>query len=121
MHLHLPHAGDEGVWIEWIEGQARAAHLLAREQHPRPMLAAVGGPEDAAFLLRPRRLPEDTGEYDVGIRGVDGNAADPSELRQSQVRPGRAGVGGLVDSVAHHVAVADDPGLAGPRPHRARL
>ena len=35
--------------------------------------------------------------------------------------PGGAGVGGLVDAVAHHVAVADRPRFAGAGPHDARI
>src|SRR5580658_1870019 len=85
------------------------------------MLTAIGGAEHAALLLRPGGATEHAGEDDIGIRRMDDDAADSPRLRQPHVLPGSTGIRGLVDSVAHHVTVADRPGLTGPCPHRARL
>ena len=85
------------------------------------MLTAIGGAEDAAFLLRPSRAPQNTGKHDVRIRGMNDDPADAAGIRQAHVRPGLAGIGRFVDSIAHHVAVADYPGLASSRPYRARI
>ncbi len=54
-----------------------------------------------------------------GIRRVDDDAADAAALGQPHVGPGLAGIGRFVNSVAHHVAVADHPGFAGSCPDRA--
>src|SRR6516165_9848869 len=121
VQLHLPYARYERVWIVRIHGQSRAAGVLASEQHPRPVLAAVGRAINTTLLLRSGRASQHAREYDVRIRGVHDDAANAAGLRQAQVCPGAPGVGGLVDAVAHHVAVADDPGFARACPHGARL
>ena len=51
-----------------------------------------------------------------GLVGWIEDARDAAGLAQSHVLPGLAGVGRLVDAVAHHVAVANDPRLAGADP-----
>ena len=47
---------------------------------------------------------------------MDDDAPDTAGFGEAHVGPGRAGVGRLVDAVAHHVGVADGPGFAGARP-----
>ena len=47
--------------------------------------------------------------------------ADAAGLRQTHVVPCFAGIDRLIDSVTHHVTVADYPGFAGSRPHRAGI
>src|SRR5438445_6271985 len=83
------------------------------------MLAAVRGAEDAALLLRTGCATKRAGKDDVRIRGMDNDAADTSGVRQPHVRPGLTGVDRFVDTIAHHVAVANDPGFTGACPNHA--
>src|SRR5580698_1381639 len=85
------------------------------------MLAAIRGPVNAALLLRTGHPSEDAGEDDVGVAGVDDDSPNAPGLRQSHVGPGLAGIERLVDAVAHDVAVANRPRLAGAGPHHAGL
>src|SRR4030095_13942580 len=93
--------------------------LLVDEQHTLPVLAAVGRAENTTLLLRRGDPPNRTREDDVGIGGMDEDAADAAGLVEAGVRPGLAGVERLVDAVADHVAVANRPGFAGPGPDDA--
>src|SRR5712664_1661418 len=80
------------------------------------MLATVDGSKYAPFLLRTGNAAESAGKGDVWICGMNDDAADSPGFLQPHVGPGLAGVGGLINSVAHYVAVADDPGFTGSRP-----
>src|SRR6185437_9810512 len=88
------------------------------EERPGPRLTAVGRLEDTAVLLRTRREPDRAREHDVRVGRVDDDAREAAGVGQAHVLPGRAGVGGLVDAVAGHVAVADDPRFARTDPDR---
>src|SRR6266852_3479695 len=85
------------------------------------MLAAVACTKDSAFLLRSSGASEYTGKYDVWIRRMHDDAADSAGLRQSHVGPGSPSVRRLINSVAHHVAIADHPGLPSSRPNDTRI
>ena len=63
-------------------------------------LAAVGRAEDAALRVRAVRMAEHRDEDAVGIARIDGDLRDLLAVAQAEVRPGLAGVGGLVDAVA---------------------
>src|SRR5580700_526943 len=117
MHFQLPHPGKEHAGIVGIHGKARASDVLSRKKHTFPMLAAVHGPEHAAFLLRSGRTTKRTSENDIGIRRADDNSADPPSLLQPHIRPCLTRIGGLIDSISYHVTIADHPSLAGSRPH----
>ena len=52
---------------------------------------------------------------------MDDDAADAAGFGEAHVLPGLAGVGGLVDAVAHDVARTDHPRLAGAGPHDVRI
>ncbi len=54
--------------------------------------------------------------HDIRVRGMDDNAGDMLRVAEAHVRPGRAAVGGLVDSVAP-VCAARQGVVAGARPH----
>ena len=54
VHLHLPHAGEKRVRIAAIHIQTGTSGIQIHEEHARPVLAAVGGFINAAFLLRSR-------------------------------------------------------------------
>src|SRR5204862_6636910 len=71
MELDLPHACEEAVRIVRIDREAAAAGVLVREERSRPGAAAVGGLEDAAFLLRAGRATERAHVNDVRIGRMD--------------------------------------------------
>ena len=121
VHLHLPHAGEQHLGVIRVHRQARAARIRVDEKHALPALAAVGRAVDPAFLLGAREAAERGGEDDVRIGRVDDDAADAAGLVEPHVRPGLSGVGRPIDPVAHHVHVADGPGLAGPGPDGAGI
>ena len=120
MHLDLPRAGEQDVRVVRVHRQARAAGVRVDEEHALPVPAAVRRPVDAALLLRAGRAAERAGEDDVRVRRVDDDPADAARLAQAHVRPGLAGVGRLVDAVAHHVDVADGPRFARSGPDDTR-
>src|ERR1700688_1592041 len=121
MHFQLPHPGKEHPRIVGIHGKARAPDVLPRKKHTFPMLAAVEGPEHAAFLLRSSRAAKRASENDFGIRRADDNSADPASLLQPHIRPRLTRIGGLIDSISYYVAVADHPSLAGSSPHNTGI
>ena len=58
---------------------------------------------------------------DIRIGRVDRRCGRCDRSPAAHVRPGLAGVGGFVNAVAHHVAIADRPGFSGPRPYRSGI
>ena len=121
LQLDLPRAGDDDVRILLRHLQARATGVLIDEQHVLPGLAAVFAAEHAAFLLRTGGAAERADEHEVFVRRMDDDRADAAGVGKSHLRPRLAGVGRLVDAVAHHVHVADRPGFTGAGPHDIRI
>ena len=76
------------------------AGLVVEEEDLLPGLAAVGGLEQAAFLVGAVEPAQGADVDDVGIFRMDGDAADLEGLLQAHVLPGLAAVGGLVNAVA---------------------
>ena len=72
-----------------------------------PGVAPIGGTKDPALLVVAVRMSERRDINDVGIGGVHANARDRLCIRQAQVPPGLAAVGGLVDAVALGDAAAE--------------
>ena len=95
-----------------IEGYIDAAGVLVLEQDLGPGLAAVGGAEDAALLIRPVRMPKRSHENDAGIARVDDQLADRAGVAQAHVLPGFARVERFVDAVAGG-GIAADAAFAG--------
>ena len=83
------------------------------------MLATVGGAIDAAFLLRAGGAAKRAHEGDVGIHGMNEDSSDAARVIEADVRPVLPGIGGDVNPVAHHVAVANRPSFAGAYPDHA--
>src|SRR5208282_4878548 len=75
--------------------------------------------EDAAFLLWASRASKRASENNIGVRGVNDNSAYAASFLQAHIRPGLPGVGGFINSVADHIAIADNPSLSGSRPDYA--
>src|SRR5258707_2069171 len=82
-----------------------------------PRLSAVSGAKYAALLLRSRDAAGHAGVHGFSILRMDDDAADAAALHDPQVLPGGAGVDGLVDPVALHIAVANRAGFAGAGPY----
>ena len=121
VHLDLPHAGEQGPRVVRVHRESRAADVVAGAEHALPVLAAIRRPENAAFRLGPCHATEYAREDDVGVGRMDDDSADAAGFWQAHVGPGPARVRRLVDAIAHHIAVADDPRLAGARPDDARI
>ncbi len=117
MDEQRPHAGIERVRIARVHREVRAAGLVVELQHLLPRLAAVGRAIDAALRLRLEQLPQRADEHAIRIVRVDDDAADVAGFFEAHVLPVVAGVGRLVDAVAHRVERPDEERLAGPGPH----
>src|SRR5262249_52127320 len=103
---------DQVVRVVGIHGEPAASGVLVNREHMVPGLAAIARAEDAAFFLRSRESSGDTGVDRIGILGMNDVLADAPALREPHVLPRRARVGGLVDAVALHIAVADGTSFA---------
>ena len=92
--------GVEHVRIRRIDGDVGGTGVVVDLQRARPGRAAVGGPVDAAIAARSpdRSLRGHVG--DGRVRRVQRDPADVPAGPQSDVGPGLAGVGALVDAVA---------------------
>src|SRR5438093_1063137 len=121
MHLHLPRTREQRPRIFRVHRQTRAAGVLVDEQHAVPVLTAVGGAEYAALCLPACHAADRARDDDAGIGGVNADAADAARLVEGPVRPGRASVERLINTVADDVAVADRPRLSSTRPDDARV
>src|SRR5205823_3427662 len=96
----LPQRRIDGLRVRRIDGHFDAARVLVAVQDLVERLAAIGGAENAALGVRSVRVAEDGDEEAVRIVRVDGDGRDLLAIAQTEVRPRRAGVGGLVDAVA---------------------
>ena len=116
----VPQCGEELVRVGGVHHQLGAAAALVGVEDALPGLAAVGGPEDAALgVLAPLlALGGDVG--DVGVGGMQDDAADALGLVEPQVMPGAAGVERAVDAVADRSAVAR-VAFAGAHPDDVRV
>src|SRR5579859_2719630 len=100
MDLDLPRACEKRVGILRIHGEVGASGVLVDEEDLLPRLAAVGGLEDAALVLRLVHLAGSANVNDVGIGGMHQHARDASSFLQPHVMPCASGVGGFVSAVA---------------------
>ena len=109
---HLPECGIDDVGVGGIEGQVDAAGLRVLVKNFFPGLAAVLCAEDAAFFVISEGMAERGYEGDVGIFGINDQAADGMGVCQADELPGGSGVDGFVDAVAAYY-VATHAGFAG--------
>ncbi len=104
--------GVEDVGARGIDGDIGDAGVFVDGQRQAPGGAAVGAFVDAALFVRSPQIAERRDVHDVGIGGVDHDAADVVSLLEAQVRPGNAGIHRFVDAIAPRRALAI-VGLAG--------
>ena len=96
----FPQRGVEDIGIGRVHGDVGRAGVLVDVKHFPPVLAAVGGGEDAALLVRAIGMPQHGGEQAVRVARVHGQRGNLLAVAKAQVRPGLARVGGFVDAVA---------------------
>ena len=121
VHDHFPRARHHEVGIFGVEGKAGAAGVGIDEENALPGLPAIAGAEDAALFLGSGEAAGDAGVDDIGVGGMHDDAPDASALHEAHVFPCGAGIGGFIDAVALHIAIADGPRFAGAGPHRLRV
>ena len=108
--LLLPERGIHDVRIARIDPHVVAARVLVLVEHLLERPAAVRGSEDAALRVRPVGMAERRDEDPVRVAGVDVDHRDHLAVEESEVRPGPARVGRLVDAVAGGEIGPDDAG-----------
>src|SRR5262249_6499516 len=113
-------AGVERVRLGGGDGDIDAAGVLRPVQRMLPRLAALAGPGPAALPAPRPEVTDRCAVSHVRILRVDDDAADVVRVAQAHVRPGLAGVGGLVDAVAPGDGVAR-VALAGADPDHVRV
>ena len=105
--IDLPEGGVEDARVGRIHHEVRRAGLVVDEQHLLPALAAVKGAEDAAVRVRSPHMALRCHVDNVGVPRVDADAGDLLGVLKTDVRPGGAPVGGLVDAVTVRRVAAD--------------
>ena len=75
--------------------------------------APFAPPSAPARWDRTGQAPGRAYEDGVGVGAIGQDAPDAARFQQPHVGLRGAGVGGFRDAIAHHVAIADGPGLAG--------
>src|SRR5947208_4848416 len=95
----LPDGRIENARIDGIQREIDGAGGVGPEQHFLPRLAAVFGPEHAALRIGPECVAE-YGDVDaIGVGRMDADGAGLAGVREPDVGPRLAGVGGFVDAV----------------------
>src|SRR5262249_7613320 len=102
----LPQGHEQGVGVPGVHLHVDDAGVLVGVEDLGRGRAAVGGLEQAALGVGAVEPAEGADVDDVGVGGVNGDAADLESLFEAHVLPGLAAVGGLVDAVAVGDAVA---------------
>src|SRR6266853_2460554 len=104
----------------WIERAINGARFVVLVKNLVPGCAAVGGAIDTTLRVRAIGMAERGDQNMVRIARIDPNSRDVLRLLQSDVLPGFAAVGGLVDSIAVG-DVAAQAGLAGANVDHVRI
>src|SRR6185369_7910435 len=92
--------GVEDVGAFGIDGDIGDAGVFVDGQRLGPVSASVGALVDATLFVRPPEIAERGDVHDVGIGGMDHDAADVAGVLQAEVGPGDAGIHRLVDAIA---------------------
>ena len=96
-----PHAGEDHLRVAGIEGEVHAADVVILVENFLEGLTAVERPEDTALRVRSVGMPLDRDEEAIGVFGIDDDGCDLLRVAQSEMLPGAARVGRLVDAVAY--------------------
>jgi len=116
----LPQAGKQHARIARHHHEVGGAGRVVHEQHLLPRLAAVRGAEYAALRIRRPDVTERGHEHDIGVGGVDHDAADLADVPEAHGLPGLAAVGRHEHATPVHDVV---PRIAFARahPHHVRV
>ena len=98
--------GPHGVRVARVQLHVHEAGLLVDELHQAPVLAAVGGLVEPAFLVRSPGMTEGRYPHGVGIGGVHLNATDGARVGEAEEGPRLAAVGRLVDAATGRDGIA---------------
>ena len=96
----FPEHGVDRVRVVRRELQVRATRVLVLGEHLFKRQAAVRGAVDPSLGVRSIGVAEDRDKQPLGVPRIDDDARDLLPVAEAEVRPGRAGVRGLVDAVA---------------------
>jgi hypothetical protein len=110
--VELPDGGVENVGIGGVDDEVAGTGDVGLEEDFGPGLATVFGAKDTALGVGAGHVADGRDVDQVGIFGIDADAADLLRGFEADVRPGLAGVGGLVHAVAVG-GVAAHGGFAG--------
>ncbi len=117
----IPEPREKNIRIPRVHRQSGASCGRVRPlQHEGPCLPAVRRLVKPAVDAVAPELARNAGVYHVAVFRVDGDFRDALRLMQTHVRPGRAGVGRLVNPVADRDRIAR-PCLAAAHPDRIRM
>jgi len=75
-----------------IDLHIRRANVLVFVECLREGLAAVGGKEHAAFLIRPVGMSGDRNQHALRVLGIDRQGRYLLAIAQPEMRPGLAGI-----------------------------
>jgi len=107
----VPGGREDDLWMVDGHGQIRGADVRAEIERFRPTRATIARLEDAPLGIRAVGMPQSGDIHDVGTLGIDDNLADLPRVAETEVRPGLAAIGGLVDAIARG-KIGTDVGLA---------
>ena len=96
----VPGRHEQRLGLGGMHLDVNDACLIVDEEYLLPALAAVDGLVETSILAGPVEPAQCADVDDVGILGVDFNAADLKALGESHVLPGLAAIGRFVDAVA---------------------
>src|SRR5215207_7272148 len=96
----LPDGGVQHARIPDVHAQGSRARAIALVQHEIPRLAAVPGAVHAAFGVGAPGSAEGANVDDVGVGGMDGEAADMAGGAEADVAPRAPAIVRAIDAVA---------------------
>src|SRR6266852_648263 len=96
-----PHAGKDYLRVARIESKIHAADVFVFVEDFLEGLAAVERPEDTTLRVRSVGMPLGRDEETIGLFRIYDDGCDLLRVAQSEMLPGAARVGRLVDAVAY--------------------
>ena len=103
---NLPGRRVDDLGVLRIRRQVDRARVLVDEKRRSPVLAAIGGPENASLPVCAEDVAERGHQDDVRIAQVHEDAADVPGRRETAVRPGPAAIVRAEDAVTGNDVVA---------------
>ena len=95
----LPGGGVEHARVARIHAEIHRARAVVHEEHALPRGPAVARAEHAALVIGAEGVAERRHVGDLGIAGIDANAANLPRIAQPHVLPGPAAVVRAIDAV----------------------